>query len=123
MVEMLQSYVFFWAIFFALHSWSPGCSRQPLNLRSLPPNHQFQVTPEDSPSTVFSGASASGVWKQLLDQIASLGVTAKTHASGPEMLGLSNLAVTKAIQVRDVILEEWHNSPKLIVRTFLPLDL
>ncbi|KAG2181735.1 hypothetical protein INT44_008550 [Umbelopsis vinacea] len=56
------------------------------------------VTPEDSPSTVFSGASASGVWKQLLDQIASLGVTAKTHASGPEMLGLSNLAVTKAIQ-------------------------
>ncbi|KAH8551223.1 F/Y rich C-terminus-domain-containing protein [Umbelopsis sp. PMI_123] len=58
----------------------------------------FQVTPEDSPTNVFSGASASGVWKQLLDQIASLGVTAKTHASGPEMLGLSNLAVTKAIQ-------------------------
>jgi hypothetical protein len=60
---------------------------------------QFQVTPEDSPGTVFSAASASGVWKQLLDQIASLGVTAKTHASGPEMLGLSNFAVTKAIQV------------------------
>ncbi|CAM0142318.1 unnamed protein product [Umbelopsis sp. WA50703] len=58
----------------------------------------FRVTPEDSPDTVFSGVSASGVWKQLLDQIASLGVTAKTHASGPEMLGLSNLAVTKAIQ-------------------------
>ncbi|KAJ2957819.1 hypothetical protein NQZ79_g6510 [Umbelopsis isabellina] len=58
----------------------------------------FQVTPEDSPDTIFSGVSASGVWKQLLDQIASLGVTAKTHASGPEMLGLSNLAVTKAIQ-------------------------
>lgn len=65
----------------------------------LTPIVQFQVTPEDSPDTVLSGVSASGVWKQLLDQIASLGVTAKTHASGPEMLGLSNLAVTKAIQV------------------------
>ncbi|CAO3662382.1 unnamed protein product [Umbelopsis vinacea] len=61
-------------------------------------NPVFQVTPEDSSGTVFSAASASGVWKQLLDQIASLGVTAKTHASGPEMLGLSNFAVTKAIQ-------------------------
>lgn len=76
----------------------------PLTIPPHPnPPPQFQVTPEDSPGTVFSGASASGVWKQLLDQIASLGVTAKTHASGPEMLGLSNLAVTKAIQVKTAV--------------------
>ncbi|RUS14672.1 hypothetical protein BC938DRAFT_477275 [Jimgerdemannia flammicorona] len=60
----------------------------------------FQVTPEDQPERVFKANSSSGVWKQILDEIQAKGVTAKTHASGPEMLGLTNLGVTKYIQVR-----------------------
>ncbi|KAJ1920411.1 hypothetical protein H4219_001387 [Mycoemilia scoparia] len=58
----------------------------------------FQVRPEDQPDKVFTATSSSGVWKLALDEIMSKGVGVKTHASGPQMYGLSNLAVTKAIQ-------------------------
>src|SRR5262249_45135455 len=50
------------------------------------------------PERIFQAGSSSAVWKQILDEIQAKGMTAKTHASGPEMLGLTNLGVTKYIQ-------------------------
>ncbi|KAJ2895038.1 hypothetical protein GGI21_000888 [Coemansia aciculifera] len=58
----------------------------------------FQVTAEDMADTPFRATSSSAAWKQILDQLTSMGVGAKTHASGPQMYGLSHLGVTKAIQ-------------------------
>ncbi|CAG8520664.1 14713_t:CDS:2 [Racocetra persica] len=58
----------------------------------------FQVTAEDQPGRKFSASSSSGVWKKILDEINIQGVPSKTHASGPEMLGLSHLGITKYIQ-------------------------
>ncbi|KAJ1722694.1 hypothetical protein LPJ53_002907 [Coemansia erecta] len=58
----------------------------------------FQVTAEDMPESPFRASSSSGVWKQVLDVLMANGLGVKTHASGPQMYGLSNLAVTKAIQ-------------------------
>lgn len=61
-------------------------------------NPIFQVTAEDQPGRKFSASSSSGVWKKILDEINVQGVPSKTHASGPEMLGLSHLGITKYIQ-------------------------
>ncbi|CAG8643163.1 6883_t:CDS:10, partial [Acaulospora morrowiae] len=61
-------------------------------------NPIFQVTAEDQPGRKFSASSSSGVWKKILDEINIQGVPSKTHASGPEMLGLSHLGITKYIQ-------------------------
>uniref|UniRef100_A0A1D1ZF79 Transforming growth factor beta regulator 1 n=1 Tax=Anthurium amnicola TaxID=1678845 RepID=A0A1D1ZF79_9ARAE len=58
----------------------------------------FQVTAADQPGRKFSASSSSGVWKKILDEINCQGVPSKTHASGPEMLGLSHLGITKYIQ-------------------------
>nr|CAG8505184.1 605_t:CDS:10 [Entrophospora candida]CAG8540454.1 11949_t:CDS:10 [Entrophospora candida] len=58
----------------------------------------FQITAEDQPGRKFSASSSSGVWKKILDEINVQGVPSKTHASGPEMLGLSHLGITKYIQ-------------------------
>ncbi|KAJ1817453.1 hypothetical protein LPJ56_004062 [Coemansia sp. RSA 2599] len=58
----------------------------------------FQVTAEDMPDSPFRASSSSGVWKQILDILMASGLGVKTHASGPQMYGLSHLAVTKAIQ-------------------------
>ncbi|KAJ2888762.1 hypothetical protein FB639_000410 [Coemansia asiatica] len=58
----------------------------------------FQVTAEDMPGEPFRASSSSGVWKQILDILMASGLGVKTHASGPQMYGLSHLAVTKAIQ-------------------------
>ncbi|CAG8577846.1 2237_t:CDS:2, partial [Paraglomus occultum] len=56
------------------------------------------VTAADQPGRKFSASSSSGVWKKILDEINCQGVPSKTHASGPEMLGLSHLGITKYIQ-------------------------
>ncbi|KAJ1941956.1 hypothetical protein FBU59_003351 [Linderina macrospora] len=61
----------------------------------------FQVTAADMPDEPFRASSSSGVWKQILDILMANGVGVKTHASGPQMYGLSNLGVTKAIQELD----------------------
>ncbi|KAG9307422.1 hypothetical protein G9A89_017252 [Geosiphon pyriformis] len=61
-------------------------------------NPIFQVTAEDQPGRKFAASSSSGVWKKILDEINIQGVPSKTHASGPEMLGLSHLGITKYIQ-------------------------
>ncbi|KAJ2452454.1 hypothetical protein GGF42_004025 [Coemansia sp. RSA 2424] len=61
----------------------------------------FQVTAEDMPDAPFRATSSSGAWKQILDQLTAKGVGVKTHASGPQMYGLSHLGVTKAIQELD----------------------
>ncbi|KAJ2231374.1 hypothetical protein IWW45_005495 [Coemansia sp. RSA 485] len=61
----------------------------------------FQVTADDMPGEPFRASSSSGVWKQILDILMANGLGVKTHASGPQMYGLSHLAVTKAIQELD----------------------
>ncbi|KAI8324543.1 hypothetical protein GQ54DRAFT_296056 [Martensiomyces pterosporus] len=58
----------------------------------------FQVTASDMADSPFRASSSSGVWKQILDILMAKGVGVKTHASGPQMYGLSHLGVTKAIQ-------------------------
>ncbi|ORX90517.1 hypothetical protein K493DRAFT_339943 [Basidiobolus meristosporus CBS 931.73] len=58
----------------------------------------FQVTAEDQPGRKFVANSASGVWKQVLDEIMAKGFGAKTHASGPQLYGINNLGITKHIQ-------------------------
>ncbi|ORX52972.1 hypothetical protein BCR36DRAFT_582374 [Piromyces finnis] len=59
----------------------------------------FEVTAEDLPGTVFRANSASGAWKSVLSELSKRGSTgAKTHASGPDFFGLSDLGVTKVIQ-------------------------
>jgi len=59
----------------------------------------FEVTAEDLPGTVFRANSASGAWKSVLSELSRRGSTgAKTHASGPDFFGLSDLGVTKVIQ-------------------------
>ncbi|KAJ2360418.1 hypothetical protein IW150_007509 [Coemansia sp. RSA 2607] len=75
----------------------------------------FQVTAEDMPETPFRASSSSGVWKQVLDVLMANGLGVKTHASGPQMYGLSNLAVTKAIQE----LEGADRCPKYIMQKWL----
>ncbi|KAJ1735426.1 hypothetical protein LPJ61_000549 [Coemansia biformis] len=61
----------------------------------------FQVTAEDMPDQPFRASSSSGVWRQILDALTAKGISVKTHVSGPQMYGLSNLGVTKAIQELD----------------------
>ncbi|KAJ2508454.1 hypothetical protein H4217_008554 [Coemansia sp. RSA 1939] len=61
----------------------------------------FQVTASDMPGESFRASSASGVWKQILDMLTAKGVGVKTHASGPQMYGMSNLGITKLIQELD----------------------
>lgn len=59
----------------------------------------FEVTAEDLPGEVFTANSASGAWKNVLSEISRRGSTgAKTHASGPDFFGLSDLGITKVIQ-------------------------
>ncbi|KAI9503232.1 hypothetical protein GGI25_004278 [Coemansia spiralis] len=61
----------------------------------------FQVTASDMPDEPFRASSSSGVWKQILDILTAKGIGVKTHASGPQMYGLSHLGITKAIQELD----------------------
>ncbi|KAJ2741019.1 hypothetical protein GGI20_005475 [Coemansia sp. BCRC 34301] len=84
----------------------------------------FQVTAEDMADTPFRATSSSAAWKQILDQLTAKGVGVKTHASGPQMYGLSHLAVTKAIQELDnadkcqrYIRQQWAASESLPVST------
>jgi len=59
----------------------------------------FEVTAEDLPGESFTANSASGAWKSVLTELSKRGSTgAKTHASGPDFFGLSDLGVTKVIQ-------------------------
>lgn len=58
----------------------------------------FQITIEEEPTKKFTSSSASGVWKIVLDKIAEKGYGAKSHASGPQMMGLNNLALVNYIQ-------------------------
>jgi len=44
-----------------------------------------------------------GAWKSVLSELSRRGTTgAKTHASGPDFFGLSDLGVTKVIQVNNI---------------------
>ncbi|ORX75964.1 hypothetical protein BCR32DRAFT_284679 [Anaeromyces robustus] len=62
-------------------------------------NPNFEVTVEDLPGKVYNASSPSGVWKKVLNELTSKGCTgAKTHASGPDFFGISDLGVTKVIQ-------------------------
>ncbi|KAJ1748940.1 hypothetical protein LPJ78_004249 [Coemansia sp. RSA 989] len=76
----------------------PGCTYTSEILEGNGDMPVFQVTPADMPDKPFRATSSSGVWKQILDALTSKGASVKTHASGPQMYGLSNLGVTKAIQ-------------------------
>ncbi|KAF9173590.1 transforming growth factor beta regulator 1 [Mortierella sp. AD010] len=58
----------------------------------------FQITLEDMPDKVFRHTSSSGAWELALKGLMELGYNAKTHASGPDMYGLTNLGVIKYIQ-------------------------
>ncbi|KAF9950950.1 transforming growth factor beta regulator 1 [Mortierella alpina] len=58
----------------------------------------FQITLEDMPEKVFRHSSSSGAWELALKGLMELGFNAKTHASGPDMYGLTNLGVIKYIQ-------------------------
>ncbi|KAG0330488.1 transforming growth factor beta regulator 1 [Dissophora globulifera] len=58
----------------------------------------FQITLEDMPEKVFRHSSSSGAWELALKGLMELGYNAKTHASGPDMYGLTNLGVIKYIQ-------------------------
>ncbi|KAF9422755.1 choline dehydrogenase 7 [Podila epigama] len=58
----------------------------------------FQITLEDMPEKVFRHSSSSGAWELALRSLMDLGFNAKTHASGPDMYGLTNLGVIKYIQ-------------------------
>ncbi|KAF9183843.1 transforming growth factor beta regulator 1 [Haplosporangium sp. Z 767] len=58
----------------------------------------FQITLEDMPEKVFRHSSSSGAWELALKGLMKLGFNAKTHASGPDMYGLTNLGVIKYIQ-------------------------
>ncbi|GJJ75935.1 hypothetical protein EMPS_08293 [Entomortierella parvispora] len=58
----------------------------------------FQITLEDMPEKVFQHSSSSGAWELALKGLMELGFNAKTHASGPDMYGLTNLGVIKYIQ-------------------------
>lgn len=50
------------------------------------------------PEKVFRHSSSSGAWELALKSLMDLGFNAKTHASGPDMYGLTNLGVIKYIQ-------------------------
>ncbi|CAG8472954.1 5642_t:CDS:10 [Diversispora eburnea] len=65
------------------------------------------LTAEDQPGRKFAASSSSGVWKKILDEINVQGVPSKTHASGPEMLGLSHLGITKYIQKSKYMPQEY----------------
>ncbi|KAG0330175.1 transforming growth factor beta regulator 1, partial [Podila humilis] len=58
----------------------------------------FQISLEDMPDKVFRHSSSSGAWELALRSLMDLGFNAKTHASGPDMYGLTNLGVIKYIQ-------------------------
>ncbi|KAF9363197.1 transforming growth factor beta regulator 1 [Mortierella sp. NVP85] len=58
----------------------------------------FQITLEDMPEKIFRHTSSSGAWELALKGLMELGYNAKTHASGPDMYGLTNLGVIKYIQ-------------------------
>ncbi|KAK9728387.1 hypothetical protein K7432_001101 [Basidiobolus ranarum] len=79
----------------------------------------FQVTAEDQPGRKFVANSASGVWKQVLDEIMAKGFGAKTHASGPQLYGINNLGITKHIQelagaekCSKYVMQRWIDSDK-----------
>jgi len=50
------------------------------------------------PEKTFRHTSSSGAWELALKGLMELGYNAKTHASGPDMYGLTNLGVIKYIQ-------------------------
>lgn len=50
------------------------------------------------PEKIFRHTSSSGAWELALKGLMELGYNAKTHASGPDMYGLTNLGVIKYIQ-------------------------
>ncbi|RKP25825.1 F/Y-rich N-terminus-domain-containing protein [Syncephalis pseudoplumigaleata] len=58
----------------------------------------FQVTADDLVDEPFIANSASGAWKKIIDRILQQGFSAKTHASGPQLYGLSDWGVMKAVQ-------------------------
>lgn len=77
----------------------------------------FVVEVEDIPGLSYQGHSASGVWKKVIDDIAlkSASGSTKTHASGPDFFGLSDLGVTKVIQeligadkCRRYVMQKWE---------------
>ncbi|KAJ2156753.1 hypothetical protein GGF46_004978 [Coemansia sp. RSA 552] len=76
----------------------PGCVYTSEILEGTGTAPVFQVTAADMPEKPFRANSSSGVWKQILDILTANGVGVKTHASGPQMYGLSHLGITKAIQ-------------------------
>ncbi|KAJ2767872.1 hypothetical protein IWQ56_003159 [Coemansia nantahalensis] len=82
----------------SLKTGDPGCVYTSEVLEGNGDTPVFQVTAEDMPDQPFRANSSSGAWKQILDALTAKGVNVKTHASGPQMYGLSNLGVTKAIQ-------------------------
>jgi hypothetical protein len=52
----------------------------------------FKVTPTDTPDTFYTGLSPSGAWRHVLDAVSKANsVQSKSHASGPDYFGLSNL--------------------------------
>lgn len=55
---------------------------------------------EGMPGISFKHTSSSGAWELVLKYLTEQGFNAKTHASGPDMYGLTNLGVIKYIQER-----------------------
>ncbi|KAJ2482041.1 hypothetical protein IWW56_001315 [Coemansia sp. RSA 2131] len=85
----------------SIKTGEPGCVYTSEILEGNGDMPVFQVTASDMPNKPFRASSSSGVWKQILDLLTAKGATVKTHASGPQMYGLSHLGVTKAIQELD----------------------
>lgn len=53
---------------------------------------------EGVPGTSFKHTSSSGAWESVLKYLTEQGFNAKTHASGPDMYGVTNLGVIKYFQ-------------------------
>ncbi|PVU87731.1 hypothetical protein BB559_005916 [Furculomyces boomerangus] len=58
----------------------------------------FKVVAQDKPWFEYSASSASAAWKTILEELNELGVPVKINTSGPQLFGLSNLSIVKAIQ-------------------------
>ncbi|KAJ2782915.1 hypothetical protein H4R18_001994 [Coemansia javaensis] len=102
----------------SIKTGDPGCVYTSEILEGPDDAPVFQVTAEDMPDQPFRAGSSSGAWKQILDTLTAKGVNVKTHASGPQMYGLSHLGVTKAIQELEnaekcnkYIRQQWIEAP------------
>ncbi|PVU85049.1 hypothetical protein BB560_007175 [Smittium megazygosporum] len=58
----------------------------------------FSVVCEDLPDQEFTASSASAAWKPILERLVQEGLPVKLNTSGPQLFGLGNLSVAKAIQ-------------------------